>query len=66
MHWLHNRVSAEVDVVERRIWDAEEEYGDAEEVPKGGGKAHIMSTVLRDATHKYALTNMEVMQLWLM
>jgi hypothetical protein len=26
---------------------------------------YIMSTTLRDAVHKYALTNMFVMQLWL-
>jgi hypothetical protein len=52
-------------VIERRIWDAKEEYGDAEEVLEGGGKAYIMSTVLRDAAHKYALRNTEVIQPWL-
>jgi hypothetical protein len=52
-------------VIERRIWDAKEEYGDAEEVLEGGGKAYIMSTVVRDAAHKYALRNTEVMQPWL-
>jgi hypothetical protein len=49
------------DVVERRVWDAEEEFGDIEEVPEGGGKPYVMSTALRDAAHKYALTNMSVM-----
>jgi hypothetical protein len=53
------------DVVEWRVWNADEEYGDAEEVLEGGGKPYIMSAALRDAAHKYALTNMSVMQPWL-
>jgi hypothetical protein len=44
------------------VWNVNEEYGDTEEVPEGGGKLYIMSTTLRDAAHKYALTNMFVMQ----
>lgn len=54
------------DVVERQVWDADEEYGDTEEVPEGGGKPYVMITTLRDAAHKYTLTNMVVMQPWLM
>jgi hypothetical protein len=53
------------DVVERQVWNADEEYGDAEEVLEGGGKPYIMSAALRDAAHKYMLTNMSVMQPWL-
>jgi hypothetical protein len=47
------------------MWDANEEYGDAKEVPKGGRKPYVMSTALRDAAHKYALTNMSMIQPWL-
>ena len=54
------------DVVEQRVWDADKEYGDVEEVLEGGGKPYIMSAALRNAIHKYALTNMSVMQPWLM
>ena len=53
------------DVVERRVWDADEEYGDAEEVLEGGAKPYIMTTAVRDAAHKYVLRNMSVMQPWL-
>lgn len=53
------------DVVERRVWDADKEYGDAEEVLEGGAKPYIMTTALRDAAHKYVLRNMSVMQPWL-
>jgi hypothetical protein len=50
------------DIMEYQVWDTNEEFGDAEEVPKGGGKPYVINTVLRDAAHKYALTNMSVMQ----
>jgi hypothetical protein len=53
------------DIMERRVWDAEEEYGDAEEVLEGGGKPYVMSTALRDAAHKYVLRNVSTMQPWL-
>jgi hypothetical protein len=53
------------DVVERRVWDADEEYGDAEEVLEGSGKPYIMTPALRDAAHQYVLTNLSVMQPWL-
>ena len=49
------------DVVEWRVWNANEEYGNAEEVLEGGAKPYIMTTPLCDATHKYALRNMFVM-----
>ena len=54
------------DVVEQRVWDADEEYGDAEEVLKSSTKLYIMTTTLRDVARKYALRNMSVMQPWLM
>jgi hypothetical protein len=38
-------------VVEWRVWDTDEEYGDAEEVLEGGGKPYIMTSALRDAAH---------------
>jgi hypothetical protein len=50
------------DVVYKRVWDAEEEYGNAEEVLEGGGKAYMMSPELRDAAHQYVLRNIALMQ----
>jgi hypothetical protein len=49
------------DVVYRRVWDAEEEYGDVEEVLEGG-KPYLMTTELRDVVHQYVLHNISVMQ----
>jgi len=46
------------DVIERRVWDAEEEYGDAKEVLHGGGQLFIMSLTLRDLAHQYVFSNM--------
>jgi len=39
------------DVVQRRVWDADEEYGDAEEVLEGAGRLYMMTTALRDMAH---------------
>jgi hypothetical protein len=50
------------DVVHRRVWDAEEEYGDAEEVLEGVGKLYLMTPELRDVAHEYVLRNISVMQ----
>jgi hypothetical protein len=52
------------DVVHRRVWDVDEEYGDVEEVLEGAGKPHVMSPALRDLAHQYALANMAIMQPW--
>jgi hypothetical protein len=53
------------DVVHRRVWDADEEYGDAEEALEGVGKPYVLSSALRDIAHNYVLRNMAVMQPWL-
>jgi hypothetical protein len=50
------------DVVHRRVWDAEEEYGDAGEVLEGAGKSYLMKTELRNVVHQYVLRNISVMQ----
>jgi hypothetical protein len=50
------------DVVHRRVWDAEEEYGDAEEVVEGAGKPYMLSPELCDLAHQYVLTNISGMQ----
>jgi hypothetical protein len=50
------------DVVYRRVWDAEEEYGDVEEVLEGARKPYLMTTELRDVVHQYVLHNISVMQ----
>jgi hypothetical protein len=39
------------DVVYRRVWDTDEEYGDAEEVPEGAGKPYVMNSALRELAH---------------
>jgi hypothetical protein len=51
------------DIVHRRVWDADEEYGDAEEAVEGAGKP--LSSALRDTAHNYVLRNVAVMQPWL-
>jgi hypothetical protein len=53
------------DVVQRRVWDAEEEYGDVEEALEGAGKPFLMTAALRDVAHKYVLQNVAVMEPWL-
>jgi hypothetical protein len=50
------------DVVHKRVWHAEEEYGDAEEVLEGVGKSYLMTAELRDVVHQYVLRNILVMQ----
>ena len=46
----------------RRVWDEEEEYGDAEEVLQGVGKPYVMSPELRDVAHLYVLSNSAAME----
>ena len=43
------------DIVYKQVWDAEEEYGDAEEVLEGAGKLYLMTLELRDVVYKYVL-----------
>jgi hypothetical protein len=50
------------DVVHRRVWDPEEEYGDAEDVLEGTGTPYIMTAELRDIAHQYVLRNISAMQ----
>jgi hypothetical protein len=50
------------DVVHMRVWNAEEEYGDAEEVLEGARKSYLMTTELRNVVHQYVLRNISVMQ----
>jgi hypothetical protein len=53
------------DVVQRQVWDAEEEYGDVEEVLEGAGRPYVLTAALRDIAHKYVLRNVAAMQPWL-
>jgi hypothetical protein len=53
------------EVVHRRVWDTEEEYGDAEEVLEGAGKPYMITFALRDLAHQYTLANVAIMQPWL-
>jgi hypothetical protein len=50
------------DVVHMRVWDADEEYGNVEEVPEGRGKPYVMNSALRDLAHQYVLRNVAIMQ----
>jgi hypothetical protein len=50
------------EVTDKRVWDADEEYGDAEEVLQGGGKTYIMTPALRDMAHQYVLSNVSCLQ----
>jgi hypothetical protein len=50
------------DVVHRCVWDADEEYGDAEEVPEGARKPYVMNSTLWDLTYQYVLRNVAIMQ----
>jgi hypothetical protein len=50
------------DVIHRRVWDAEEDYGDVEEVLEGAGKLYLMAPELRDVAHEYVLRNISMMQ----
>jgi hypothetical protein len=52
------------EVVDRRVWDADEEYGDAEEVLEGAGTSFIMSPPLREIAHQYVLTNISLLEPW--
>jgi hypothetical protein len=36
----------------KRVWDAEEEYGDVEEVLEGVGKPYLITAELRDIVHQ--------------
>lgn len=47
---------------QRRVWDEDEEYGDAEEVLQGAGKPYVMSANLRDIAHEYVLMNSAIME----
>ncbi len=52
--------------VHRRVWDAKEEYGDAEEVLEGAGRTYMMTSAWCELAHQYVLNNAVVMQPWLM
>ena len=44
------------------VWDAEEEYGDAEEMFEGFNKEYVMTLAIRDLAHQYVLTNISILQ----
>ena len=51
-------------VFDRWVWDADEEYGDANEVLEGDGAKYMMSAALRDLAHQYALANLSLVKPW--
>ena len=52
------------EVVDRQVWDADEEYKNAEEVLEGVGTKYLMTPALRDVAHRYALTDFSLMAPW--
>ena len=52
------------EVVDHRVWDADEEYGDAKEVLEGAGAKYLMSLALKDLAHQYAVSNLALMEPW--
>ena len=47
---------------QRRVWDENEEYGDAEEVLQGATKQFVMTPALLDLAHQYVLMNASIME----
>ena len=47
---------------QRRVWDEDDEYGDAEEVLQGAAKQFVMTPTLRDLAHQYMLMNASIME----
>ena len=47
---------------QRRVWDEDKEFGDAEEVLQGAGKPYMMTAELRDVAHQYVLANALIIQ----
>jgi hypothetical protein len=47
------------------VWDAEEEYGDAEEVLEGTRRPYVITARMKDLTHQYVLMNTTIIQPWL-
>ncbi len=47
---------------QRRVWDEDEEYGDAEEVLQGAGKPYVMNPEMVTVAHQYVLSNASAMQ----
>ena len=50
------------DVTQKHVWDADEEYGDAEEVLQGGDMPFVLTPALRDLAHRYVISNISCMQ----
>ena len=48
------------ELVDRRVWNADEKYGDTEEVLEGAGSSYLMSPPLRELAHQYVLTNISL------
>jgi hypothetical protein len=53
------------EVVQRRIWDVNEEEGDVIEMHEGAGAKFLMCPSLRDLAHQYVLNNISIMSPWL-
>jgi len=53
------------EVVQRHVWDANEEEHDVSEVVEGAWTKFVMSPTLRDLAHHYVLTNISIMTPWM-
>ncbi len=52
-------------VVQQRIWDVDEEEGDATEMHEGLGAKFLTNRGLWDLAHQYVLNNISIMSPWL-
>jgi hypothetical protein len=52
------------EVVDRRVWNVDEEYEDAEEVLEGAGSSFVMNPFMRELAHQYILTNISLLEPW--
>ncbi len=52
------------EVVQCRVWDVDEEEGDAREILKGVDMKFVMSSTLWDLAYQYILTNISIMSPW--
>jgi hypothetical protein len=50
------------DIIQWRVWDADEEFGDTKEVAEGAGKPYVLTPQLCDLAHRYVLSNVAIMQ----
>jgi hypothetical protein len=51
--------------VSKRVWDAEKEEGVFGDILEGAPIKVVLSSILRNLTHEYVLTNTKIMGPWI-